>query len=259
MDPASVVTVSNLESLRRTLGNAAGSIDKTERLAAKSAQSKLDDWLANIPNADVIKGDPQAVSAILKEARANYAASERSAALDRKVVRAELRASAANSGQNVANTMRQRIADILINPNERRGYSADEIAQMERIVEGTKPGNLARFGGNMLGGGGGLGMLASGGAGMLAAGGPQGLALPLAGMALKKLSGASTMRQVKILDEMLRSRAPLAINAPQQLMPMPAGVLGSIPSAQVPVGAGGLLGSFSDPSRPRDSVKRRSN
>jgi hypothetical protein len=227
-------------------------------MAAKSAQSKLDDWLANISNADVIRGDPQAVSAILKEARANYAASERSAALDRKVVRAELRASAANSGQNVANTMRQRIADILINPNERRGYSADEIAQMERIVGGTKTGNAARIVGNALGGGGGLGTLTTAGAGALAMG-PQGLALPLVGVAAKQLQNASTMRQVRKLDEMLRSRAPLAMNAPQQMMPVPAGVLGVIPSAQVPAGAGGLLGSFAEPSRSRKGVKRRAN
>jgi hypothetical protein len=257
MDPASVVTVSNLESLRRTLGNAAGSIDKTERMAAKSAQSKLDDWLANIPNADVIKGDPQAVSAILKEARANYAASERSAALDRKVVRAELRASAANSGQNIANTMRQRIADILINPNERRGYSADEIAQMEKIVGGTKTGNAARIVGNMLGGGGGLGTLTTSGLGALTMG-PQGLALPLVGVAAKQLQNASTMRQVRKLDEMLRSRAPLATSAPTQMMPVPAGVLGAIPAAEMPALAGGLLGSFSE-SSPRKGVKRRAN
>jgi hypothetical protein len=207
--PGAVATVDNLQSLRRKLGNAASSPDKTERLAASSAKSALDDYLANLPSADVISGNPQTAAAILKEANANYAAAERSNAINAKLVRAELRAAAANSGQNVANTIRQRMADILINPNLQRGYTAAELAQIERIVRGTNIGNTARYAKNIFGGGGGLGTLATGAVGTVAAG-PAGIALAAPGVLGRVIADASTMQQVRILDQMLRSRAPLA-------------------------------------------------
>jgi hypothetical protein len=101
------------------------------------------------------------------------------------------------------------MADILVTPSLQRGYSADELAQIERIVRGTVTGNVARFSKNIFGGGGGLGTLATLGVGA-AAGGVPGLALAAPGLAGRLVSDASTLRQVRILDQMLRSRAPLA-------------------------------------------------
>ena len=132
-EPDPFLTVNNLRSLRRTLGNAAASPDPTERLAAKSAQQHVDEFLSNLDQSapgDIISGNPNAAAAILKEANANYAAMSRAADLDTRMIRAQLRASAANSGMNIGNTIRQRMADILVNPKLQRGFSADEIAQM---------------------------------------------------------------------------------------------------------------------------------
>lgn len=55
---------------------------------------------------------------------------------------------------NTGNTLRQRVADMLVQ-NEKLpgGYSPDELAQMKRVVEGSPTGNIARYAGNMLGGG----------------------------------------------------------------------------------------------------------
>jgi hypothetical protein len=80
---------------------------------------------------------------------------------------------------------------------------------MRLISVGTPERNLLRTGGNLLGGGGGLGstLMAAGGA--LAAG-PLGVAAPVGGYALKQAGGASTRRQVELLMEMIRRRSPLA-------------------------------------------------
>jgi hypothetical protein len=204
----SVVTVQNLESLRRKLGHAAGSGDKTERLAAIKAQRDIDDFLAHLPKGDVITGDAQAASAILKEARGNYSAAESALTLDRKTQRAELRAAAANSGQNVTNAMRQRMADILLSPSERRGFSSPELVMMERIVRGSKTENIIRGAGNFLGGGGGLGAMVTTAEGARALG-PIGALAALPGAALKSLSNVMTARNIEKLNEMVRADSPL--------------------------------------------------
>lgn len=204
-----VVSGNNINTLRKTLGNAAGSADPTERMAAKRAIEALDEFLPNLSRNDVLAGDAPAAAGKFGEARGNYAAAARSEAIDKKTIQAELRAAAANSGQNVANTVRQRMADVLLRPAERRGYSAEELASMERIVRGTKPQNAMRMAGNMLGGGGGLGTVAAATAGGLATGG-WGAVAPVAGFALRALGNRMTLKQAERLSEAIRSRSPLA-------------------------------------------------
>jgi hypothetical protein len=206
----SVATIANLETARRSLGHAAQDfLNPTEKMAASRAIQHLDDYLGNIPQADVLAGDAAQASKILSEARQNYAASKRSSQINGEVDIAEGNAAAANSGQNIGNSVRQRFNSILKSDKKSSGYTDAEIAQMEKVRNGTALGNAARVGGNLLGGGGGLGSVASAavGAGSL---GPIGATAPALGYALKKLSDASVARQVRKLDEMTRSRAPLA-------------------------------------------------
>ena len=205
-----VATIANLETARRALGHAAQDfINPTEKMAAGRAIQHLDDYLANIPQSDVLAGDASQASKILSEARGNYAASKRSDQITGQVEIADRNAAAANSGQNIGNSVRQRFNSILKSDKKTSGFSEAELAQMEKAVRGTVPGNIARTAGNMLGGGGGLGSVASAavGAGSL---GPIGALAPAIGYSLKKFSDASVARQVRKLDEMTRSRAPLS-------------------------------------------------
>lgn len=208
-----VVTGHNLQSMRRALGHAAASPDPTERLAASTAIDHLDNFLPNISKNDVISGDVGKASQILDEARANYSAAKHAETIDNKTIQAELRAAAANSGMNVANTVRQRMADILIKPKEQRGFSKDQLAQMETIVRGSKTQNAIRASGNLMGGGGGLGAAVTGGIGALATPGGVGGLIPVVGLALKSISNRMTITQAAKLSESIRSSAPLASSA----------------------------------------------
>jgi hypothetical protein len=108
----------------------------------------------------------------------------------------------------VNNAVRQQVKTILNNPAQRRGFSPDEIAQMESVVRGTFTGNAARFLGNLFGGSA-LGALGSAGAGFVA-GGPAGaVALPLAGQVARQVGNVSTARNITALNEMVRMRSPL--------------------------------------------------
>lgn len=203
------ITGRNIETLRKSLGKAAQSNDATERAAATSALEKLKGYSETIPTGDVLKGDAAAAAAKIKEANANYAAAKQSEKIDQKTIQAEIRAAAANSGMNVGNTIRQRMADLLINDKQRRGLTPDEIAMAEKISRGTGTQNAVRMASNILGGGGGLGSVVAAGVGGLATGGPGALA-PVAGFALKALNNKITVKQAEKLSEAIRTRAPLA-------------------------------------------------
>ena len=203
------ITGRNIETLRKSLGKAAASADPTERAAASSALEKLRNFSEEIPASDVLKGDATAAAAKIKEANANYAAAKQSEKIDQKTIQAEIRAAAANSGMNVGNTIRQRMADLLINKKQRRGLSPEEIAMAEKISRGSGTQNAVRMASNILGGGGGLGSVVAASVGGFATGGP-GALVPVAGFALKALNNKITVRQAEKLSEAIRSRAPLA-------------------------------------------------
>lgn len=200
-------SVDNLESLRRQLGDVSQPIkDGTGRVingpeirAAGIARDRIDSFLK--------EAAPEA-AAKLETARANTSAAFSAENIDRKAFRAELRAAAANSGRNLSNTMRSRMADILLNPAERRGYSVNELGLMERIVRGGRIENYVRGAGNFLGGGGGLGAMVTTAEGARALG-PVGALLALPGAALKSLSNVMTARNIEKLNEMIRADSPL--------------------------------------------------
>lgn len=207
----SFVTGQSLDSLRKTLGNISRETAEgratPNAAAASKAMNALDEFIPSITQKDVIAGNPAAAAAKWQEARSNYQSALASGNIDKKTVQAELRAAAANSGQNVANTVRQRMADVLLKGAQ--GYTPAEKALMEKIVRGTATGNTLRFAGNLLGGGGGLGAMTSAAIGGFATGGPGAFA-PVVGFALKQLSNRMTLKQAAQLSELVRSRAPLA-------------------------------------------------
>lgn len=205
----SMVTGQNFNSLRKMLGKAAGSVEPAEKAAASMAIEHLDSFIPAIPKSEVIAGDVGAAADKLATARGNYSAAKQAEKIDDKVVQAEVRAASANSGMNVANTIRQRMADVVLKPKEQRGLLPEEIAQAKAISEGSRTQNAIRAASNILGGGGGLGTAVVGALGGIATGGP-GAALPIVGFALKALSNKLTIRQAGRLSEAIRSRAPLA-------------------------------------------------
>lgn len=217
--PSVKLTGNNLMSMRKTLSNAAGEPGQ-EGLAASRALNALDEHIPKIEAKDVISGNPKAAGEALDTANANYSAAKQAENIDNKVVSAELRAASTHSGANVANTIRQRMAAIA-DPTKRkegRGLLPAEVEAAKTIAEGTRGQNALRKVGNVLGGGGGLGMQHGATAGAAVGaflGGPAGAAVgvtavPALGHLLKTLSNKLTLRQADQLSEMIRSRAPLA-------------------------------------------------
>jgi hypothetical protein len=163
----------------------------------------------------------------IREADKNYAAAKAAEALDKRVAKAELRAAGENSGMNVGNKIRQNITTYL-GSNEAKYLSAETKADLEKIVRGTASQNTMRAVANLLGGGGGLGMLAGGTAGYQAGGWGGAAAGAAAGRAFKSLNNRSVMKQAEQVGRNIRSRSPLGQQNPPLLLPMTNPLLGGL-------------------------------
>jgi hypothetical protein len=226
--PDAIFTASNLQSLRESLQATAQNFNPQaakDQLAASRAIKAIDQFLPTIAEKDVLAGDPARTAALFERGRGDYAAAMRSnditGNLDRArtgiLERSEGRATAANSGRNMDNTLRQKTEAILEKPKEISGYSDAEITALEGVVDGGAVRNTSRYVGNFLGGGGGIGQsgLAAVGAGFGGAAGGipgaliGGAAPAVAGSAAKSLANALAKKDMRAVDELLRKRSPL--------------------------------------------------
>lgn len=152
----------------------------------------------------------------IREADKNYGAFKASEALDKRMASADLRASAVDSGMNVGNKIRQKVASLL-ESGEARYLSAETKADLEKIVRGTWTQNGMRHVANLLGGGGGLGMLAGGTAGYEAGGWGGALAGAATGRAFKIGNNRSVVKQAEEISRNIRMRSPLGQQNPLTL------------------------------------------
>lgn len=226
--PGSFATASNLQSLRESLQATAQNFNPAaakDQLASSRAISGLDGLLPGLDEASVLAGSPAATAQLQATGRGNFAAAYRSndltGALDRAntgiLERAQARAQAANSGRNLDNTIRQKVVSLLEKPKEVSGFSDAEIAILNNVAEGSPTRNIARYVGNVLGGGGGLGQAVSGsvggGVGAMFGGVPGaviGASIPLGtGAAAKSIANSLATRSLNAADEAIRMRSPL--------------------------------------------------
>lgn len=153
-----VAPISGLEAARRSFGHIAGDFtNPREQAAAKVAQNAIDGFIRNADPSTVVAGDAAAAGRALTEARANWAAGARSDQINGIERAAELRAAGAGSGQNLDNTLRQRLASLLLDPKKAAGFNEAERGAMEGFVRGEGGRDYLRSLGNALGGGGGIG------------------------------------------------------------------------------------------------------
>lgn len=214
----SVAPIQGLEAARRSFAKASRNFNNpTDQEAARRVRERLDGFLEDGDPGSVVAGPSTKAARTMRDARGNYAAAKRSDQLTGIEETAELRASVANSGQNLDNATRQRLASLLLNQRKSAGFNGGERAAIERVARGTRGRNFLRGAGNVFGGGGGLGMMLTGsiggGAGAMA-GGPVGAAIgaavpTVAGSAMKSGAARLTQRGLRDVDEMTRRRSPL--------------------------------------------------
>jgi hypothetical protein len=215
-------TVADIDSVRQVLGGLAKERDAIgqptrQAAAAFRAIDQVNDFLPNLKQPDLLAGNAAKANDILGEARANWAAFKKSSQVQNLAGNAELNAASSHSGANIQNATRQAFKPLLKNDAAKvASWTDEEKDALNKIVRGTWTGNAARAAGNVLGGGGGLGMLLGAGAGYEGGGIPGAIAGAAAGRALKMIGNRSTLNAVDHLDTLIRSRSPEAMRIAAQ-------------------------------------------
>jgi hypothetical protein len=219
IDPpeGSVVTIESLNAAKQALRAARQNFtNPNERIAAERLIRGMEEFVENVDPRSVVAGPAAEAGRLTREARQNYAAGKRSERITGVGEKAERRAAGANSGQNLDNSIRSRVASVLEQPKQRQGFSKPEIAALEKTVRGTPARNATRYVGNLFGGGGGLGQAVTSGigagAGAMAGGAPGavagGILAAMTGTGAKQLGNMLTRRSLNKADELVRKRSP---------------------------------------------------
>jgi hypothetical protein len=195
--------VADLVASRQNIKGLLGSPD-ANKAGAFVALSKIE---------KAIEQQSPGTMASLVEADKNWAAMKAGEALDKRLARADLRAAGEHSGTNIGNKIRQQVTNYLLS-NEARFLPAQTKADLEKVVKGTATQNVVRAAANLLGGGGGLGMLAGGTAGYEAGGVPGAIAGVVAGRSMKYVNNRAVINQAERAAQNIRRSSPLGQSMP---------------------------------------------
>ena len=198
--------IADIDGVRRLLGRAAA--DPAERDAAREAISSIDGYLMRLKSSDVIAGNAEQAASTLREARGNYAAAKRAEMVESAMDKSANRTQTGGSGSNIDNVTRQQFRQILDNPKKLRGFSPEEVAQIESIVRGGPMANGLRLLGKLAPTGV-VSVALSSGAGFQVGGVPGALALPAIGYAAKFAADRMTASKANALLEMVQQRSPM--------------------------------------------------
>ena len=228
------VTPNNLRTIQRTLGVIKNGTDPTESLVAGNSLDHFNNFLENIQASDLAKGSPEDAaqfSALVKDANGNYRAYKQSQAFDQRGNVASNNTAASHSGMNLENNLRTQVRQILNKPALQRGYDQPTLDAMQDFNNGSRSANAVRMLGNLLGGGGGWGMLASGTIGHLMGLPPE--ALPAMGIAFKQMGNNRAASQYGQIAQMIRNNSPLALSGATSQAPRSSAAIGAIRGGQL--------------------------
>ncbi len=218
------ITTKGVQTLRRIAGNAAMSTDPSERALGARIIGQIDDMLATLTPDDVVQGNADDAASALREGARLWSQFRKSEMVDEAVEKGVRRAASTGSGGNAENAIRQNIRAILDSPSKRRGFNADEIAAMEKVVKGSSIQNMFRLVGKLSPSGNGL--MAALGLGAVSQGGALALA-PVAGLIAKPIAEQLGRRGINALSQTVRGGGLLSQGMPEAQLP--GGLLGSLP------------------------------
>ena len=210
------VTIGDLDSVRKLLGRVPIT-NPTDREAANRAIRAIDDFIMNVPDHFVLSGNPANDAAILKHAQRNWALHKQLEQLEEASVKGQHRAGVSGSGANRINTARQEVRKILDSDKKSRGMSEAVKDKMEEIVMGTWATNAARK----------IGKFAPSGpvsattsilTGM-GVGAGEGVAVAAGGFLSKYLGEYLTDRQIRQLEQLMRSESPIGKPIAREIAP----------------------------------------
>lgn len=197
-----VVSTSEIEKLRTLATKVAGSADNAEAALGRRAMSTIDDFLTRTDTGalDIPSGAKTQVGRRYKAARELWGRATRSELVEEAFTKA--RNAPGGFDKGIVTSFRS----ILNNKKARKFFRPDELAEMKKVVRGTKVTNLAKLLGKFDIIGKSPGLVGTVGlAGALTAAGPSGFALPFVGAVSRKLGGRLIKNQAEFANQVIRA------------------------------------------------------
>lgn len=181
--------VAEITALRKIIGSAAGSADKSERMAAMKLLDEFDTYVLNAPPSALISGDVKAMQA-WKDARADYAKVKKSELIEDIATRAEV----SQSGKETS--IAQGLSALAKNTKKMRFFTPDEQEAIREAAKGGTLQNLTKIISKF--------SPMTPAAAIFTAVNPYGAYTAAAGMAAKELATAQRMQQINALSSRMR-------------------------------------------------------
>ncbi len=199
------VTLTELDTLRKVAGNAAGSLEKPDAAIGMQIVDSIDDYLENIPGSAFETGNvnPAEVSKKYESARDLWGRARRSEVIQEAFDKARLQASGFENG------IRTQFRQILNNKKLSKRFKPAEREAMKKVVKGGRAENLARLIGRFAPSEGSAHNVLTGMAGVAggaAVGGPVGAVLvPGIGYVSRNMAQKMTAKNAEFADQLIRS------------------------------------------------------
>lgn len=197
-------TLKGLEIERKAMIGAGNALNKADQRMASIIRREMDDYVENLgPNDMFGNTDTTAISA-LKDARSNWSKARKSEKIARVFDKADVATKANYTVAGYETALRQGFKNLYerISQGRERGFSADEIEAIRKVVTGGPIQNFLREIGKFTPKG-----AVSGAASAYIAqslGGPLAVAIPTAAWASRGASASKTIKNAKAVDELIR-------------------------------------------------------
>lgn len=256
----SPVLIADLDATRRVLGKYARQVDAagaatTEANAAQQAIGHIDDFLLNLKQSDLHRGNANRIGQILGEARKDWASYKREQLVDTLEANADAARASTYGGGNANNAIRQKFRPLTMNNSAKmKGWSPEAKEAVATVVSGGpqySAANVSRQIGRFSPSGP-VGLL--GHLGSLYGLGPV-VAVPLAtaAYAAKKLGIALTRSNVEKVRDILAKESALYKSRQAAARPIPRRNIGAFAPAgwtQIPYRADELAEPSQNPYAP---------
>jgi hypothetical protein len=147
---------------------------------------------------------------MLQEADRQFALTKLAQSLDKRIGTVEAQTAATHSGANLDNKIRQALVAFSKDERAVHGLTPQEQVTLQNIIRGGMTANTLRRVGNVLGGGGGMGMTVGALLGHMLLGGAGFVGFPAAGALLKATENALVHHQVRNLISDVAERSMFA-------------------------------------------------
>jgi hypothetical protein len=201
------VSLSQLEKVRAVAQNAARSTEPAESMLGVKMINAVDEMLENADTTGVLTTpkhiDKENIGQRYRAARDMWGRARRSERLQ------EAFEAARNSASGFENGIRVEFRKILNNKKQSKFFSRDELAEIKKVVRGTKKQNMAKLIGKLgFSEGSATGIIGGTigvGSGAAIGGIPGAVIVPLVGQVSKKLARRMTANQATFADQIIRA------------------------------------------------------